>query len=79
MLAFVSLGIEEMFVEFAAGTTAALKQRYGYEDYTAQYFSAHVGADIEHARRGWDAVTRYATMPEERQSVRRAALEGRTM
>lgn len=78
-LSFVALGIEDMFTIFCDGAAKALKQHYGWDDDQVEYFAVHVGADTEHAETGWNTATRYATTEERKKSVRRAALEGRTM
>ncbi len=78
-LSFVSLGIEDMFTEFCDGVTKALKAHYGYDDVQAFYFSVHVGADEAHAATGWNTVKAFAITEEQRNSVRRASLEGRNM
>ncbi|MFQ5876034.1 MAG: TenA family transcriptional regulator [Dehalococcoidia bacterium] len=78
-LSFVSLGIEDMFVAFCDGIARGLKEHFGYSDAQAAYFSVHVGADEKHAETGWNTVTELATSQEMKQSVRRAALEGRNM
>ena len=78
-LSFVALGIEDMFTAFCDGATQAVKTHYGYSDAEALYFSAHVGADEEHSELGWQMAAQHATTDAKRRSVRRAALEGRTM
>jgi len=78
-LSFVALGIEDMFTTFCAGAAHAVQRHYGYTPADALYFTAHVGADEEHSELGWQVAARHATSDEKRHSVRRAALEGRTM
>jgi len=78
-LSFVALGIEDMFTEFCAGASEALKRHYGYDDDAAFYFTVHVGADEVHAETGWETARAHATTEAARRSVRRAALEGRNM
>jgi pyrroloquinoline quinone (PQQ) biosynthesis protein C len=78
-LSFVALGIEDMFTTFCDGAGKAVVKHYGYSDAEALYFNAHVGADEEHSQLGWEMAARHATTEERKQSVRRAALEGRTM
>jgi pyrroloquinoline-quinone synthase len=78
-LSFVAVGIEDLFHEFSAAVTKALKEKYGFSDYQAEYFAAHIEADAEHGATGWKAARAYAKSPEEMRSVRRAALEGRNM
>jgi pyrroloquinoline quinone (PQQ) biosynthesis protein C len=78
-LSFVALGIEDMFTTFCDGAARALKRHYGWSDAQVAYFAVHVGADMEHAETGWNTATAYAATDEKKRSVRRAALEGRTM
>lgn len=78
-LSFVALGIEDMFTTFCDGATRAVQQHYRYTEADALYFSAHVGADEEHSDLGWQMAAEHATTEERKRSVRRAALEGRTM
>jgi pyrroloquinoline-quinone synthase len=78
-LSFVALGIEDMFTTFCAGAARALRQHYGFSDRQAAYFDVHVGADEVHAETGWQTARAHAATPEECQSVRRAAMEGRNM
>ena len=78
-LSFVSMGIEDMFTEFCDGVTKALIAKYGYTEAQASYFAVHVGADEVHAETGWSTAAAHATTPEQKASVRRAALEGRNM
>jgi pyrroloquinoline quinone (PQQ) biosynthesis protein C len=77
-LSFVALGIEDLFHPFCAGMTKGLKKHYGFNDEEALYFSAHVGADEAHGETGWQAVRQYAR-PDQKHSIRIAALEGRNM
>lgn len=78
-LSFTALGIEDMFVQFCDGVARGLQKHYGYTEAEATYFSVHVGADEVHAETGWNTVKKYATSQAQRQSIRRAALEGRNM
>lgn len=78
-LSFVSIGIEDMFTKFCDGVTKGLIAHYGYNDNQASYFSVHVGADEIHAETGWQTAMAHAKTPEEKASVRRAAIEGRNM
>ena len=78
-LSFVSMGIEDMFTEFCDGVTKGLIAKYGYTEAQASYFAVHVGADEVHAETGWNTAAAHATTPEQKASVRRAALEGRNM
>jgi pyrroloquinoline quinone (PQQ) biosynthesis protein C len=78
-LSFVALGIEDMFTRFCDGAAKAVQEHYGYTEPQALYFSAHVGADEAHSELGWEMAAEHARTDEKRQSVRRAAHEGRTM
>ncbi len=78
-LSFVAIGIEDMFTTFCDGAARAVQKHYGYSEAEALYFSAHVGADEDHSQLGWEMAAHHATTDEKRRSVRRAALEGRTM
>jgi pyrroloquinoline quinone (PQQ) biosynthesis protein C len=77
-LSFVALGIEDLFHEYCDGVTKALKTHYGFSDEEALYFSVHVTADEAHGETGWQAVKQHAR-PDQRASIRIAALEGRNM
>ncbi len=78
-LSFVAIGIEDLFHEFCDGVTRALKKHYGFNDRQSQYFAVHVAADEAHGATGWQAARTHAKTDPQRQSVRRAALEGRNM
>jgi pyrroloquinoline-quinone synthase len=78
-LSFVALGIEDMFTQFCDGVTEGLQKHYDYDDRQVAYFAVHVEADEHHAETGWQTARTYATTDEKKQSVRRAALEGRNM
>ena len=78
-LSFVALGIEDMFTRFCDGVTRGLKEHYGFDDRQVAYFAVHVGADEIHAETGWHTARTHAKTDDKRESVRRAALEGRNM
>jgi len=78
-LSFVAIGIEDPFTAFCDGVTKGLKEHYGFSDEQVLYFSVHIDADEEHAATGWNAAKDYAKTEEQKQSIRRASLEGRNM
>ncbi|MEA2780428.1 MAG: pyrroloquinoline-quinone synthase [Rhodospirillaceae bacterium] len=78
-LSFVALGIEDMFTQFCDGATEAVQEHYGFSDDQAAYFSVHIGADEHHAETGWHTARTHGATDEKKQSIRRAALEGRNM
>lgn len=78
-LSFVAIGIEDLFHDYSRATAKALRDKYGFDDDAAYYFDIHVGADEEHGATGWKAAMKFAKTDAQKQSVRRAALEGRNM
>ena len=78
-LSFVAIGIEDLFHEFSGETAGALRKHYGFDDRATLYFDAHVETDEEHGATGWEAAMTFAITDEQKQGVRRAALEGRNM
>ena len=78
-LSFVAIGIEDLFHEYSRATAKALRDKYNFDDDAAYYFDIHVGADEAHGATGWNAAIEHAKTDEEKQRVRRAALEGRNM
>lgn len=63
-LSALLIGLESQVPKIYSKTTPSLIEKYGFTEDEVHFFSLHIVADVEHSKRGFEIVEKYATTPQ---------------